>query len=261
MSKKQERIGEFMKKINLSVIMLALFAIPSLMIYLIHYYIFRDSIYLIKDFLCQLAFLPIYYFFSTIIIDNIIDHRDKIKLKKSINMIIGVFFSEFGNDFIRICSKYDRKFNDYSKNFKINAEWENPQYLKAYKFIDNFEFHIDLYADNINNLREFLFKKRTCLIGLLENNNLVEHDTFTDLLLAIFHICEEFKYRDTETLCEKDHEHLAVDIKRAYVLISIEWLNYSKHLKSEYPHLYALSESFNPFCDACDATNNKPLHQ
>ncbi|WP_026884818.1 hypothetical protein [Clostridium akagii] len=237
-----------MKKINLSILLLSLLIIPSLMIYVMHYYIFRDSMYLLKEFLSQLAFLPIYYIFSTIIIDNIMVSRDKTKLKKSINMTIGVFFSEFGNDFIKICSKYDTKFNDYSTNFRINAQWENYQYSKAYKFINNFQFCIDMYKDDVSILSEFLLNRRSCLIGLLENNNLVEHDTFTDLLLAIFHMCEEFKYRDAANLSTKDYEHLAVDTERAYVLISKEWLNYSKHLKSEYPHLYALSESFNPFC-------------
>lgn len=203
--------------------------------------------FLLKEFMSQLAFLPIYYFFSTIIIDNIMVHRDKMKLKKSINMIIGVFFSEFGNGFIKICSKHHRKFNDYAENFRINAQWENLDYSKAHKFINNFEFQIDMHSGDVSILNEFLLNRRTCLIGMLENNNLVEHDTFTDLLLAIFHLCEEFKYRDAQNLSEKDYEHLGVDLQRAYVLISKEWLNYSKHLKSEYPHLYALSESFNPF--------------
>ncbi len=236
-----------MKKINTSMLLLSLFIIPSIMIYIIHYYIFRDAMFLLKEFMSQLAFLPIYYFFSTIIIDNIMVHRDKIKLKKSINMIIGVFFSEFGNEFIKICSQYDMKFNDYSENFRINAEWENSQYSKSYKFINSFEFEIDMHSGDVSILSDFLFERRTCLIGLLENNNLVEHDTFTDLLLAIFHLCEEFKYRDADNLGEKDYEHLGIDLERTYVLISKEWLNYSKHLKSEYPHLYALSESFNPF--------------
>lgn len=237
-----------MKKLNITLFLLALFFIPSIGIYFLHYCIFKDSEYLLKDFISQLAFLPIYYFFSTIIIDNILVRREKLKLKKNINMLIGVFFSEFGNDFIRYCSKFDTKFEQYSKNFKVSSTWNDSNYSKASKFVNNFDFEIDMHKSSLVEFKHFLLEKRTCLLVLLENNNLVEHDTFTDLLLAIFHLCEEFRYRDNfENLSENDSNHLAIDTKRAYSLIGQEWLNYSQHLKAEYPHLYSLSVSFNPF--------------
>lgn len=237
-----------MKKHYWGFILFFLLFIPSIALYIIHYVIFRDAKYILMDFLAQLAFLPIFYFFSSIIIDNILVRREKEKRTKNINMLIGVFFSDFGNEFIAQCSKYDLNFEEYSKFFSISANWKDGDYIKATKSIKNYAFKLDMHRADIQEFKNFLLQKRHCLITVLESGNLIEHDTFTDLLLAIFHLCEEFKYRtELESLTSYDYEHLAIDTIRAYSLIGHEWLNYSHHLKSEYPHLYSLSVSFNPF--------------
>ena len=41
------------------------------------------------------------------------------------------------------------------------------------------------------NLHNFLAKKREILLHLLENPNLLEHESFTDLLWAVFHLSDE----------------------------------------------------------------------
>ena len=90
--------------------------------------------------------------------------------------------------------------------------------------------------------------KRDFLLRLLENPNLLEHDSFTDLLWAVFHLTEELSHRvDVKQLPEADYEHLSGDIERAYRLIISEWLDYMKHLKSNYPYLFSLSIRTNPF--------------
>jgi len=85
------------------------------------------------------------------------------------------------------------------------------------------------------------------VLSLLENPNLLEHECFTDLLLAIFHLSEELVARDTlEGLPQSDYEHLAGDIKRAYTLLIREWLAYMMHLKDNYPYLFSLVIRTNP---------------
>ena len=85
------------------------------------------------------------------------------------------------------------------------------------------------------------------MLSLLENPNLLEHESFTDLLLAIFHLSEELVARDTlDGLPQSDYEHLAGDIKRAYTLLIREWLAYMMHLKDNYPYLFSLVIRANP---------------
>ena len=83
---------------------------------------------------------------------------------------------------------------------------------------------------------------------LLNNPNLLEHDSFTDLLWAVFHLTAELAHRkDLGSLPETDCEHIAGDIKRAYSSLAHEWLNYMKHLKNNYPYLFSLAIRTNPF--------------
>jgi len=85
------------------------------------------------------------------------------------------------------------------------------------------------------------------MLSLLANPNLLEHDTFTDLLWAVFHLSEELSSRpDLTRLPRTDNDHLSGDMKRAYMLIITEWLAYMKHLKHDYPYLFSLAVRTNP---------------
>ena len=107
---------------------------------------------------------------------------------------------------------------------------------------------MDAQAGDLNNLRDFLEAKRNFLLRLLENPNLLEHDSFSNLLLAVFHLTEELaQRRDLSHLTQGDQEHLAVDLKRAYSRLIREWLAYMRHLNQRYPYLFSLALRTNPF--------------
>ena len=86
------------------------------------------------------------------------------------------------------------------------------------------------------------------MLALLENSNLLEHESFTNLLWAVFHLTEELSQRkDLQDLPKVDLEHLGVDVKRVHGLIIIEWLSYMNHLSQDYPYLFSLAMRTNPF--------------
>ena len=86
------------------------------------------------------------------------------------------------------------------------------------------------------------------MLSLLQNSNLLEHESFSDLLWSVFHLAEELEAReDIENLSSADCNHIAYDIKRAYVLLISEWLNYMNHLRTDYPYLFSLAIRMNPF--------------
>jgi hypothetical protein len=86
------------------------------------------------------------------------------------------------------------------------------------------------------------------LVRLLENPTLLEHESFTNLLWAVFHLAEELAARGSFTqLPQTDYQHLAGDIKRIYVLLVHQWLNYMEHLKDNFPYLFSLAMRTNPF--------------
>ncbi len=82
---------------------------------------------------------------------------------------------------------------------------------------------------------------------LIENPNLLEHENFTQLLRAVFHLAEELSYRDDlESTPEADLRHLAGDIERVYGLIVREWVLYMIFLKRNFPFLFSLAVRTNP---------------
>ena len=110
------------------------------------------------------------------------------------------------------------------------------------------DFQVDIKKGDLAGLRSFIIERRVFLLGLLENPNLLEHEQFTELLWAVFHLAEELAHRKTISgLPENDYTHLAGDIKRAYGLLVREWLSYMKHLKANYPYLFSLAVRTNPF--------------
>jgi hypothetical protein len=77
---------------------------------------------------------------------------------------------------------------------------------------------------------------------------MLEHESFTNLLWAVFHLTDELAHRrDLKKLPDSDYEHLAGDIKRAYYQLVLQWLDYMKHLKHDYPYLFSLAMRTNPF--------------
>jgi hypothetical protein len=86
------------------------------------------------------------------------------------------------------------------------------------------------------------------MLAMLENPYLIEHDTFTELMQALFHVTEELRVRDRLVdLPDTDYAHLSGDINRVYGFLIREWLVYIQHLKANYPYLFSLAMRTNPF--------------
>ncbi|AKB28414.1 hypothetical protein MSSIT_1695 [Methanosarcina siciliae T4/M] len=105
-------------------------------------------------------------------------------------------------------------------------------------------------ADSLDllKLRDFLEQRNDSLLRLLENPVMLEHESFSDLLMAVFHLKEELISREElHGLPISDLEHLEGDIKRVYILLVYEWVAYMEYLKTNYPYLFSLSMRTNPF--------------
>jgi hypothetical protein len=116
-------------------------------------------------------------------------------------------------------------------------------------------FLIDIDQVDWPALKEFLMPKRDFLLRLLENPNLLEHESFTGLLWPVFHLAEELEARNSlQDLPDTDHEHLCGDVTRVYSLLAMQWLDYLEHLRTSYPYLFSLSLRTNPFDRSATAT-------
>lgn len=238
-----------LKKIfNWQVILGAILIMLSALVYYIHFLIFRDArhifIYLIGD----IAFVFLEVFLVTLVVHNLLAHREKQALFKKMNMVIGAFFSEVGRELIKLIIVFDAQSEILAKKLVVRSEWTELQFRHLQKEIADFACEVDYKKGDLEGLKYFLVKKRTFLLALLENQNLLEHESFTDLLWAVFHLTEELEGRDNlKKLPISDYEHIAGDIKRAYRQLVSQWLLYMKHLLADYPYLFSLAMRTNPF--------------
>ncbi len=167
---------------------------------------------------------------------------------EKLNMVIGVFFSEVGMGLMGSLSKYDAGFDTIRPNLIITPQWTDTDFTAARKGAHKHEYNVAIQRVDLIDLKDFLLKRREFLIRLLENPSLLEHQSFTDLLRAVFHLAEELAYRSGfSDMPKPDRDHLAIDIKRVYHLIVGEWLDYMRYLKNNYPFLFSLAVRTNPF--------------
>jgi hypothetical protein len=137
--------------------------------------------------------------------------------------------------------------------FSISGKWTDRDFRAMGEALGKQEFKVDSKEVSLKDIKSLLVGKRDFMIRLLENPLLLEHETFTDLLWAVFHLTEELEGRtDLSTLSDADYAHLSGDIGRAYNLLVREWLLYMRHLEKNYPYLFSLAVRMNPFNpDAC----------
>lgn len=216
--------------------------------YGIHYLIFRDAhhifIYLIGD----IAFLFVDVLIVTLALHRLLAYREKRSILKKLNMVIGAFFNEVGTEFMEKCSRFDQHISAMSKELLINKDWTGQDFSRARKNVMAHESRMNSKSGGLVEVKDFLVGKRAFLLDLLGNPNLLEHESFTELLWAVFHLTDELsRRRDLSGLPDSDYEHLSGDIKRVYNLLILQWLDYMKHLKEDYPYLFSLAVRTNPF--------------
>ena len=220
----------------------------SLFMYLIHYVVFRNIVLLEENTLFYLAFMPVEVIFVTLILDQLLEMRDRRERLEKLNMVIGVFFSEVGINLLRYFAKCDKNIDAIHNELVVSSDWTDQQFLEVSKKLKKYDYSVDIKQIDIDSLKKFLVSKRSSMVQLLENPTLLEHETFTESLRAVFHLVEELDIRTTvHDLPESDYAHLSGDMKRAYARLVSEWLDYMKYMKNRYPYLYSLAMRTNPF--------------
>jgi hypothetical protein len=180
--------------------------------------------------------------------EMMLSRRDKQIRMNKMNMVIGVFFSEVGIKLIRAFSDADPNFEEIQKGLMVTEKWTHQDFLAVSHHLKNFKYGIEISRVDLASLKDFLLRQRDFLVRLLENPILLEHEFFTDLLRAVFHLAEELSYREDLTrLPDTDMAHIAGDMNRAYHLLVHQWVDYMEHLKVHYPYLFSLAMRTNPF--------------
>lgn len=236
------------KRLRPTIILGLVLVIASFTIYALQIVLFNSARDTIFYFLQDTAFVPLQVIIVTLILDNILSKREKQERLRKINIVISAFYSEIGTPLLSILSCFSIDISRLKKMLEIKGDWVNADFKSSARSLQGCDFIIESNVNDLILLNDYLLNKRSYIIAMFQNPILLEHDTFTDMLWAVYHISDELSSRETlKGLPTTDLEHLSNDIKRAFKLLIIEWIFYMNHLRREYPYLYSLALRKNPF--------------
>lgn len=237
-----------MKKLDWQIRIGLIFVAVSIVLYIIHYLIFQNIHFLSEYTLFYFAFMPIEVIFVTLVLDQLIEMREVGERMEKLNMVIGVFFSEEGTRLLKVFAASDPDIEQIRSDLVVEQKWTNKQFDDVKRKLADHPHKVDIDTIDLENLRNFLISKREFSVRLLENPVLLEHESFTELLRAEFHLTEELEFRkDLKALPKSDIIHIARDMERVYARLINTWLDYMKYMNKRYPYLYSLSMRTNPF--------------
>lgn len=231
-------------EIKFSLILLAMAALA----FFVHYLIFQSSVRILTLLVEDLALVFVNVLLVTLVIQKLLSDREKRAKMNKLNMVIGAFFSEVGLKLLGVFSFCDPELEKMRSQLRAIDKWSDGDFASVRKNFRKYRCDINFKKVDFKDLRDFLAAKRNFMLRLLENPNLLEHESFTELLRAVFHLTEELQSRKSlANLPETDYAHLGGDMKRAYTLLILEWQDYMRYLKDNYPYLFSLAIRTNPF--------------
>jgi hypothetical protein len=213
----------------------------SLVIYLIQFFLFHR----IEDtkfyFLQDLAFVPISVLLVTLGLNTVIVYRERREKVERVSIVVNEFFSETGTELIRSLLAYIRNLEELAPQLQPTAAWREQHFRDAAAFLAKHPVTATVDVQELPNLLTRLRQKKDQILRLFENANLMEHDRFTDMLWAVYHVYDELRSRESfANLPPSDVRHLAGDIQRAAQLLLVEWIDSTRLLQAKYPYLFSL---------------------
>jgi hypothetical protein len=220
----------------------------SALLYTAHYLIFHDEHHLFIYLVGDLAFVPLEVLLVTLVIDQLLGSREKQARREKMNMLFGAFFTTLGTPLLARFSRADPEIGELRPQLSVGAAWQPSQFQEVKACLASHSCAVSPAVVDLEELRHFLAAREDFLLRLIENPAIFEHESFTDLILALDHLHEELKARAGLTaLPPSDLTHLATDIQRVYSRLVPEWMSYMEYLKGHYPYLFSLALRSNPF--------------
>ncbi len=209
--------------------------LPSLAAYATHYAIFRNAHDIFYYLLMDVAFLFVQVLLVTLVLEQLLNARERQATRMKQNMVIGVFYSEVGTRLLAALCAFDRRAGELASALRMDGA-SRADFARMRAAVGEGSRSVDGRRGDLGALRASLCDKRDFLLRLLEHPSLIEHDRFTELLWAVFHLAEELRLRsDLGALADADRQHLEGDVARVLELLLREWLAYMQHLQQEYP--------------------------
>ena len=240
----------FRRQLPLALLLIVL----SVVCYTFHYFVFHDLHHMLMFLVEDVAFVFLEVLLVTLVIHSLLERRERQARLQKMNVVVGVFFSEVGTRLLAMLVEASSGHQQIAAALQVTPRWQAKDYAAAGRQLTSVPYKAQVEGTGAKAMQTFLLAHRPFLLRLLENPILLEHEAFTEMLQAVFHLSEELAARDDfATAPDADRTHLAGDAKRVYLALSQEWLAYLRHLQVAYPYLFSLAARTNPFAPEATA--------
>ncbi|WP_235070221.1 hypothetical protein [Turicibacter sp. TJ11] len=220
----------------------------SLILHYIHVLIFKDIHHTMIFLVADIAFIPMEVFFTSMILERMLERREKEHGKEKLNMLVGVFYAEIGTQLLGYFVEQDDRVSICKKlRIKDPSIWDEDYFKRLQQLNSTYHYEVSLEKVDLIQLKELLHDGKNLLITLMTTESLHDHETFTEMLMLIMHLKEELDLRDISSLNESERLHLEQDMTALYRYLTYEWCYYLNYLSKHYPGLFNTAIMLSPF--------------
>ena len=231
-----------MKKLIIGMVCLSAF------FYVLHYVIFRDLHHITIFALHDIAFLPLEVILVSLVFERVLDAAHREEHRGKVSMIESIFFNESGSDMLRYLLLCDPGSRELCSAMHISESWDSSDFEQAHRFVDGYAFAVAPDRTDFFALHYHLGNRHKYFLKVIENPVLMDHESFTDLILAIYHLWEELEFRtDLYQLSDEDKQYLCGIISEIYHLLTREWLLNVSYTQKHHRERFSCAVRANPF--------------
>ena len=185
----------------------------SLILHYIHVLIFKDIHHTMIFLVADIAFIPMEVFFTSMILERMLERREKEHGKEKLNMLVGVFYAEIGTQLLGYFVEQDDRVSICKKlRIKDPSIWDEDYFKRLQQLNSTYHYEVSLEKVDLIQLKDLLHDGKNLLITLMTTESLHDHETFTEMLMLIMHLKEELDLRDISSLNESERLHLEQDM-------------------------------------------------
>jgi hypothetical protein len=231
-----------------ALVLAAALILLSYLLYLFHYVVFQDPHHILIYLVGDLAFLPVEVLLVTLVIHRLLEVRERRQRREKRDMIVGIFFSEFGNRLLGVYARLDTDLGEIQAAVKVTEGWTDAQFDTLCERLSRHPFRVRLATADLPALGTVIASRKDLLIRFFENPLLEDHEEFSEVLRTMIHLSDEIQRREgIPALPESDQVHLSRDISRSYRGLALLWVEYMHGIRGAYPYLFSLAIRTNPF--------------
>lgn len=199
----------------------------SLVMYALHYLIFRDLHHLAIFGLHELAFLPLEVILVTLGLDRLVEKTHQEESHSKLSIIETLYFNESGNALLRYLISFDPDSARLRQLLRVTEQWRAQDFIQATRQLKNYAFRLDLERFDFFGLHYHLDQRHEYYRGMLENPALTQSEAFTELIMKIYLLWEALEgHTDLYQLPEEERAYLAELLHEIYRELTEYWLDH-----------------------------------